>query len=205
VNAYITGNAIGGGAGADDVDDGFVLLKSPVFDLTSYYNPSIKFYQWFANGGGWSVANDSMNIYLDNGQEQVLVSNTVGQLNNSWLEKNINVSQFISATSEMRFLVKVTDYSPDNHLSEGGIDGFEVYEDTINPLGTSSFDLENEMIYPNPSSSIINITIKGVKKIFNSSGQLMLTSSEKVIRVSEFNSGIYFVLIENKYFKFVKL
>lgn len=146
-----------------------------------------------------------MNIYLDNGQEQVLVSNTVGQLNNSWLEKNINVSQFISATSEMRFLVKVTDYSPDNHLSEGGIDGFEVYEDTINPLGISSFDLENEMIYPNPSSSIINIPIEGVKKIFNSSGQLMLTSSEKVIRVSEFNSGIYFVLIENKYFKFVKL
>ena len=205
VNAYITGNAVGGGAGADDVDDGFVLLKSPVFDLTSYYNPAIKFYQWFANGGGWSVANDSMNIYLDNGQEQVLVSNTVGQLNNLWLEKNINVSQFISATSEMRFLVKVTDYSPDNHLSEGGIDGFEIYEDTINPLGISSFDLENEMIYPNPSSSIINIPIEGVKKIYNSSGQLMLTSVEKVIRVSELNSGIYFVLIEDKYFKFVKL
>jgi hypothetical protein len=105
----------------------------------------------------------------------------------------------------MRFLVKVTDYSPDNHLSEGGIDGFEVYEDTINPLGISSFDLENEMIYPNPSSSIINIPIEGVKKIYNSSGQLMLTSSEKVIKVSELNSGIYFVLIENKYFKFVKL
>lgn len=204
-NAYVTGNAVGGGAGADDVDEGYVLLESPIFDLTTYYNPAIKFYQWFANGGGWSSANDSMNIYLDNGQTKVLVSSEVGQLNNSWIEVNINVSQHITATSEMKFIVKVTDYDPDNHLSEGGIDGFEIYEDTINPLSVNTYSLQSDLIYPNPSRSLINIPINGLKKIYSSSGQLLLTSEEKVIKIDGLPSGIYFVLIDNTYIKFVKL
>lgn len=205
VNAYITGNAVGGGAGADDVDDGYVLLESPLFDLTGYYNPAIKFYQWFANGGGWSNANDSMNIYLDNGENKVLISSVVGQMNNSWAELNINVSQFINATSQMKFSVKVTDYNPDNHLSEGSIDGFEVYEDTINPLSIATYIVHSDLIYPNPSSSIINIPIEGVKYIYNSAGQLLLTTRNKKIQVSNLQPGIYFVLIDNTYLKFVKL
>ena len=30
-NALVTGNAIGGGATADDVDDGYTIIKSPIF------------------------------------------------------------------------------------------------------------------------------------------------------------------------------
>ena len=38
-NALVTGNALGGGATADDVDDGYTLVTSPLFDLTTYNNP----------------------------------------------------------------------------------------------------------------------------------------------------------------------
>ena len=85
--AYVTGNAIGGGSGGDDVDNGYVMLSSPLFDLTNYAQPVVKYYYWFANGNGWSEANDSMNVYLSNGIETVMVSSTVAQLNNQWQEK----------------------------------------------------------------------------------------------------------------------
>ena len=69
-NALVTGNALGGGATSDDVDDGYTLVTSPLFDLTSYNNPAIKFFEWFANETGWSDANDSLNVYLSNGINQ---------------------------------------------------------------------------------------------------------------------------------------
>ena len=42
--AYVTGNAIGGGSGGDDVDNGYVMLSSPLFDLTNYAQPVVKYY-----------------------------------------------------------------------------------------------------------------------------------------------------------------
>ncbi|MGC6470819.1 MAG: choice-of-anchor B family protein [Flavobacteriales bacterium] len=205
-NAYVTGNAIGGGAGADDVDDGYVLLKSPIFDLTNYTNPAIKYYQWFANGGGWSSADDSMNVYLSNGQDEMLVSYVVGQIENEWIEKNINVSQFINKSSEMQFIVKVTDYSPNNHLTEGGIDGFEIYEDSINPVSLHQYNTINDFVlYPNPANTFINIPTNQIKYIYNSAGKLLLTSNKSFIDISDLTSGIYFVKMKNSYSRFIKL
>ena len=59
INALVTGNALGGGATADDVDDGYTLVTSPLFDLTTFANPAIRYFEWFANGSGWSDSNDS--------------------------------------------------------------------------------------------------------------------------------------------------
>ena len=68
--------------------------------------------------------------------------------------ENINISQFIDPTSEMRISFKVSDYNPYNHLVEAGIDAFEVYED--NSLSTN-YDLANgDIIYPNPAENQIN-------------------------------------------------
>ena len=97
INALITGNSLGGGATADDIDDGFTLVTSPLFDLTTYNNPAIRFFEWFANGSGWSAGNDSLSVYLSNGINSKLVSSTIGQLNNQWIEKNIIISQKLIA------------------------------------------------------------------------------------------------------------
>ncbi|MEM7036294.1 MAG: choice-of-anchor B family protein, partial [Bacteroidota bacterium] len=48
---YVTGND-GGGIGNDDIDGGIVYLTSPNMDLRTYTEPVLKYYRWFANGGG---------------------------------------------------------------------------------------------------------------------------------------------------------
>ena len=88
-------------------------------------------------------------MYLSNGKTSKLVSSTIGQLNNQWIEKNINISQFIDPTSEMRVSFKVSDYNPYSHLVEAGIDGFEVYED--NSVSVNYELTIDDIIYPNPA------------------------------------------------------
>ena len=203
INALITGNSLGGGATADDIDDGFTLVTSPLFDLTTYNNPAIRFFEWFANGSGWSAGNDSLSVYLSNGISSKLVSSTVGQLNNQWIEKNINISQFIELTSEMRISFKVSDYNPYNHLVEAGIDGFEVYED--NSLSANYEFVIDDIIYPNPAINEINISIVGLKNIYNLSGKLIHSTNENVIDVSMLTKGVYFLNSNEQFYKFVKL
>ena len=204
--AFVTGNAIGGGSGGDDVDNGYVELISPEFDLSHYNQPSIKYYEWFANGNGWSDPNDSLNVYLSNGIEKVLVSSTVGQLNNQWQEKNIIVSQYLTPTSQMRFFVTVSDYAPNNHLVEGGIDGFEIYEDTLGQVSiNTNKDLEPITIYPNPTRSTILVPHDGTKIIQNISGQILLVTEERRIDVAHFQKGIYILSYNNRFQKFIKL
>ena len=203
INALITGNSLGGGATADDIDDGFTLVTSPLFDLTTYNNPAIRFFEWFANGSGWSAGNDSLSVYLSNGISSKLVSSTIGQLNNQWIEKNINISQFIELTSEMRISFKVSDYNPYNHLVEAGIDGFEVYED--NSLSANYEFVIDDIIYPNPAINQINISIIGLKNIYNLSGKLIHSTNENVIDVSMLTKGVYFLNSNEQFYKFVKL
>ena len=202
-NALITGNALGGGSTADDVDDGFTLITSPLFDLSSYNNPTIKYYEWFANGSGWSDGDDSLNVYLSNGITTKMITSTIGQLNNQWIEKNINISQYINPTSEMTISFKVTDFNPYNHLVEAGIDGFEIYED--NSVSTNNNYNSDESIYPNPAENLINVSFNGIKNIFDLSGLLIHSTENKAIDISSLNAGIYFIKSNERFYKFVKL
>lgn len=203
INALITGNALGGGSTADDVDDGYTQITSPIFDLTSYNNPAIKYFEWFANGSGWSDGDDSLNVFISNGITSKMAAYTVGQMNNQWIEKNINVSNFLEPTSEMTISFKVTDFNPYNHLVEAGIDGFEVYED--NTVSINSKFLDKNTIYPNPAENEINISINGLKKIYNLSGTLVLSTHEKIIDVTKLKAGVYFINSNEHFYKFVKL
>ncbi|MBF45262.1 MAG: hypothetical protein CMD38_03075 [Flavobacteriales bacterium] len=202
-NALVTGNALGGGVSADDVDDGYTLAVSPKFDLSSYNNPAIKFYEWFANSNSWSDPNDTLNVYLSNGIESKLISTTIAQLNNQWLEKTINISQFIQPTTEMTISFKASDYNPNNHLVEAGIDGFEVFEDNVS---SNNYELiVSNIIFPNPANNEINVNANGRKDIYNISGKLIYSSSNKTIDVSRLESGLYIINTNHKFYKFIKL
>ena len=203
VNAMVTGNAIGGGAVADDVDDGYTLISSPTFDLSTYSNPIIRYFEWFINGSGWSQANDSLNVYLSNGNLSKLVHSTIAQSNNEWIEKNIDVSSYLEPTSEMTISFKASDFSPYNHLVEAGIDGFEVYEN--NSVEIESTPPDSYTIYPNPAKNIINVPIEGLKKIYNLSGALVFTTRDKTIEINALEPGIYIINTDTYFYKFVKL
>ena len=103
----------------------------------------------------------------------------------------------------MRISFKVSDYNPYNHLVEAGIDGFEVYED--NSVSTNYELAIDDIIYPNPAKNQINISIVGLKNIYNLSGKLLLSTNENVIDVSMLKAGVYFINTNEQFYKFVKL
>ena len=60
-------------------------------------------------------------------------------------------------------------------------------------------ECDNVMIYPNPAHDFVTISAQNVSsvQIFNSVGQLVLTTEETVINVSELPQGVYFVRVDN--------
>lgn len=207
--AYITGND-GGSAGDDDVDDGNVILNSPVFDLTAYNEPYIHYSRWFYNGGGnGSNPNDSLIIELSNGTETVAVerisSNTPGM--SQWVEKSFKVSDFITATATMRLKATATDFNP-GHLVEGGLDKFMVTDSSS--IGLSKISAASHLnIYPNPSDGAFtieyyfpeNITAASLE-VYDITGRMILseTVSKKGKHIVNKNlkQGVYIIKLADE-------
>jgi choice-of-anchor B domain-containing protein len=126
---FVTGNN-GGQAGDDDVDNGYTILRSPLFDLTSYQNPYLSYYRWFFNDGGQGTApNDSLIISVTNGPDSVVIEaiNATNQPQSQWLFHRIRLGDYIQPTANMRIYYRVQDYNP-GHLVEAAIDKFEVLD-----------------------------------------------------------------------------
>ena len=86
-----------------------------------------------------------------------------------------------------------------NHQGKSPTGGVRVY-DISGILSSDTFVLENFNIYPNPTTDILNIELKEnltLEKVFiyNSIGQLVKETSEKIINVSDFATGIYNVQV----------
>ena len=130
-HCFVTGNSEDGQAGGDDVDDGYVRLISPVFNLSGYKLPQINFNRWFANGGGQgSPPNDSLKIMLTNGSETKLIDFEVndGLFEQAWHEVNINVMDFLTEHREnLQLIVEAIDFD-EGHLVDAAFDKFEVIE-----------------------------------------------------------------------------
>ncbi|MFM2136600.1 MAG: hypothetical protein RL021_2000, partial [Bacteroidota bacterium] len=93
---YVTDNGAGPFT-SHDVDNGYTLLTSPVFDLSIYSNPVIEFDRWFVNNGGTGGANDSLIFSITNSFSTVrlgaVTANSPGQ--SSWYHQTYTVSNFI--------------------------------------------------------------------------------------------------------------
>ncbi len=127
---YVTGNG-GGGAGNDDVDDGTVVLSSPIFDLTNYGSAEISYYRWFFNAGGNGTPDDVYEIKLSNGSTTVTIETlTANSPQSQWQQNSFIVSDYITPTANMQFIAETGDLG-DGHLVEAGLDLFEVQD--LNP------------------------------------------------------------------------
>lgn len=147
---YVTGNG-GGGAGDDDVDDGETVLTSPTMNLSNMVEPTVRYYRWFANGGGFggSPINDTLFVEIDNGMSITTLEVVTGSGNNSWVQRSYSISNFTTPTSSTRIRFVCGDYG-DGHLVEGGVDQFEVFD--ADPLAQDeALPLEVDLrAYPNP-------------------------------------------------------
>lgn len=203
--AFVTGNG-GGAAGADDVDDGYVRLNSPIFDLSGYVQPVINYSRWFFNAGGSGAPNDSMHVLLSNGSTSVelelITVATPGA--SSWQNQSVDLTGIIAPTSTMQLSVIAADVLP-GHIVEAGFDDFFVSEGFLGVKNTNALET-NFTISPNPSSNYFTYTNNNYKSE-NNSDFLILTdvTGRQVDKIKvnaaklEFgrslNNGIYFVTL----------
>ena len=171
--AYVTGNG-GGGAGDDDVDDGFVLLESPVFDATLTTDPWIRYYRWWFTGGGNSTSNDGLSVQLDNGNTTVTIETLDVDANDMsvWVMDQFQVSAFITPTANMKFSVRATDNAP-GHLVEAGLDRFEVLPASPFLSVADASMLGDVLLYPDPSDGAFTVRVPGISglvRVFDAQG-----------------------------------
>jgi len=147
-DCYVTGNG-GGNIGDDDVDGGNSILTSPLMDLSTYTDPVVRYYRWFANGGGQGNPNDTLRVELSNGLSTVVIKRVIGQ-QNVWVKDTMIVSNFISPTANMRIRFIAVDASP-GHVVEAGVDRFEVI-DLVQTSTTEGLDapMVELALAPNP-------------------------------------------------------
>lgn len=203
--AYVTGNA-GGNASNDDVDNGYTILTSPVFDLTGYTNPYIHYYRWFFNDGGSGTPNDSLIISISNGTTtsglETVRGTTTGA--SSWVSKSFRIMNYVSLSNNMRITVRTADALP-GHLVEAGFDKF-VIADSAAVSSVPSISYAGGMqIYPNP----FNNTTQVEYSLVGDNGQMIITdvagrevkrvqliNKEGTVNVGEgISEGVYLIYI----------
>jgi choice-of-anchor B domain-containing protein len=123
---YVTGNN-GTAQDDDDVDNGFVVLESPVMDLSNYNQPILSYYRWFAsrNSNG-QLGGDTLWFEIDNGITTAQLRRQTNNLN-AWVRDTFQLVNFISPTANMRFRIRAKEKAFDN-IVEAGLDLFRVVD-----------------------------------------------------------------------------
>jgi len=126
---WVTGQHPGGGAGANDVDNGKTTLTTPPIDL-SVAGPrddvTISYVRWYSNSAGANPNNDVfvVDISADGGATWVNVE-TVGpagsETNGGWFHVAFDPRTLVPLTGQMRLRFVASDYDP-QALVEAAID-----------------------------------------------------------------------------------
>lgn len=126
---YVTGNLEGGSVGDDDVDNGNVVLTSPVMDLTGYSNPALSYYTWFYNASGNNPPNDALVVRVSNGTDEVVLE-TITNSQSAWRPQSSWVlADHIAITNNMRVIFETSDLQNSGNLVEAAVDAFLVSDD----------------------------------------------------------------------------
>ncbi len=203
---FMTGNR-GESAGFDDVDNGKVTLTSPVLSLQDYDNPILHFDYWFFNEGGTPPQDDRLTVFIDNGQNRVLVD-TFANSSSEWRSSpDYFLKDYIELTDEMRVVFETGDQADSGHLVEAAIDAFSVLEEVVEDTTTTSIDNISEgievSVAPNPFQQVFRLNVSLDRpyfvQVYNSLGQFIeryqllegnFTFGENWVR------GVYWITIQ---------
>lgn len=209
--AYVTGNSDNLHPNADDVDLGTAILTSPVMDLTGYTEPYVNYSRWFYNEFGPGNIDDTLRVSVSNGTQTVEIDK-IGKDPGTffqWVIMSIRLSDHISITSTMQFFFHTSDLDPHPNITEAGLDKFYIVEEA--ELGV----IEQEVIYsiyPNPFDH--KLVIDGIQTstdytLVSSQGRVVdrgvLLPNQNELMTTEFKSGIYFLHLDEKVYKVIKL
>jgi hypothetical protein len=215
---YLTGNAGGGSAGSNDVDNGTTTLTSPAFDATLYTEPKVSFYRLFATGGGQGATpDDVLEISLTNGSETVVLETV--DINSDdlfeWVYKEFVMSNYIALTNSMQLIITTSDQvgNAEGHLVDAAIDLFRVEEAYNVSVDNTLADELNFSLQPNPSQGEFMIQLENINeianiRIFDALGRQILEQNafdgNTNINISQQATGIYFLQVNVNGRSFVK-
>ena len=204
LHCFVTANNLGSSTN-DDVDGGTVTLISPVFDLTGFNDPYVRYYRWFFDGAqSGNTPDDNMVIRISNGNQNVAIENLTAS-ENRWTQKAFRISDYITPTATMRFSVEVSDLANGNdNVVEGGLDKFEVLEAVA--LSTNEVEaLSHVSVYPNPTAGTVRVAFDTKQEnvqveVLNTLGQVVASAltqqagmQQLSFDISNQTSGLYFV------------
>lgn len=194
---FVTGNK-GGAAGDDDVDGGFVYLKSPWIDLKNYNQPVLNADIWFLNGGGSTFPNDTLKIYGQTENQLVLIYQHTASAS-QWITIEVQIPTILKSNPFQ--LVAVTgDPPPFGHLVEAGLDALSISESTINSISDLELLDLSWQFYPNPASDNIIVEIESqdyALEIIHPTGKIVMRTAiaSNSVSISHLSPGIYFLTI----------
>ncbi len=125
--------------GNSDVDGGPTRLISPVLNMAGGGEKFVSYARWFTNDDGDI---DRLDVHISNngGTSWTLVESVPGDTaGGSWKTRSFKVSDFIAPTNNMRLRFSATD-NPNDSVTEGGVDAFEVT--AISCDGTTLTDVD---------------------------------------------------------------
>lgn len=186
--------------GNNDVDNGTVILTSPVMDFTGYKSANIAFQYFYTYITNEENIEDSFVVTLSNGTDQFEILNTKTR-SDDFEKVNKYVSfEDISFNDNMRLIVTASDKGTDEFI-EGQFDNLDIALSTTTSTKDLVFD-QSVIVYPNPTSGNIRIStseeISGIT-IFDTSGKVLLKQKySNLISLDSFDNGLYIIKLESK-------
>jgi hypothetical protein len=121
IKCWVTQNgAVGGGAGAADVDGGPTDLISPPLNFANT-DGFVSYHRWFF----CSTVEDNLTVSVsNNGTTWVPVEVVTGPGQNQWVSRQFKVSDFVTPNATVRVRFRTAD-SPNNSTTEAGLDLFK--------------------------------------------------------------------------------
>ncbi len=215
LKCFVTGNN-GGSGTTDDIDNGTATLISPVFDLSGFTDPYLRYQRWFFDGSQSSnTPDDFFTVKLNNGITTVTIENTTPAQapSNMWTQKIFRISDYVALTNNTRLIIDASDATGSNpNIVEAGLDKFEIKEGIFSAID----DMENErlhmLVYPNPSNGMVNVTYRSLNegniklKVRNVIGEEILSKEISntsqgsfTLHLSEYAKGIYFLTLQSQH------
>jgi len=195
---FVTGLA--GNLGANLADSS--ILVSPNFDISDYSDPFINYFTWFYDFGVLP-SDDSLKIYLGNGETEVLIENISNSLSGWRSQSQIRVLDFLNLSSDMYIKLVASDLG-NIHIYEAALDAFSISEGEVTATKEEEIKF-GFTTYPNPAKSILNFKMPGQKideiRIYDINGKIIFrdaTPNNHPIKIGHLRPGTYLLALSNK-------
>jgi hypothetical protein len=208
--AFVTGNADDSNPGANDVDNGSALLRSPIMDLSNDADPYLSFYRWFFNAGGNDDPNDSLFIRLvpQIGSPVLLKTVVSDNTSSQWIKEEFRIRDFIDNPGLLRFEMEAVDFA-NGHLVEAGLDLFQVIDSGSVTGSEKPLLTEQLRVFPNPAAGGTTLRFAGNGNemldlaLYEISGKLVFdkrigTEGGLIPETSLLKPGIYLLRFKTK-------